>query len=193
MPTKCLCDKNGGVVVLPSEIRLFGLTAIANALKEHRSYKNYTVDVIGLVLSVSIQHERHSCYLIVDPSIPTSTCAKVRIYDIPSIEVRVRVGDIFRFNSIVIKKDFGVDLDAVSCIKRIQVPITLCEFSPSWRIPEAGPLFAKLNKTSLNLLPPNMSTPLDVIAKLEKWFDEFYPCDKVLKVSILFLFSQTQS
>ena len=219
MPTKCVCDKNGKVVSIKNNFNAavpttpsnrntnaINLVTIKDAMTLNHNIENechgakinnnIVVDLLCIVLSINYKRlqsdtaKYYTSFLITDSSLLANTCAKIHIYNDNNVaKNNISPGDVFRFNSMMIKQNYYDILQEIENDKAFATPVAkrqkaldssnknnemviICEFVSSWRHPEAGPIYVKVNDDKYNLPLNMMSTPMKQVRNLQKWYED---------------------
>jgi len=147
------------------------------------------IDIVAILLSIEVDyHNNKATFLIGDPSLPCSTCAKICLRGSRNISLivstQIKQGDILRCNSLELRK--GIDHEDFIQLRlkqeqrrrseniKDQLPTVICEFLPSWKVPEAGKIIAKIDLKDENYFGSmnKEAVTKDWITLLGKWFDD---------------------
>lgn len=174
-------------------------------LQQNAASKEDPIDIAAVVLSTDINFQSQTTTLLMgDPSLPPNTCAKVFLHGSVMlswiVSSQIKRGDLLRLNRLELKKGYCHDIFNTSeqreksykSIKQQQLPTIICEFRPSWKIPEAGNVMIKLNAGH----DPHQScihgvlTPSEWISVLQDWFQREFLNSNFSSAVSIFSFMQ---
>lgn len=164
--------------------------------EDARRRRQIPTDFVAVVLSLDMNVSRgRADFLMSDPSLPDNACVKVEIkgdgHVSRLLSDRIERGDLVRFNRLELRDDpqrrrrrqrkscehraaantgdteASLDFQDLNNFVSHQRPTIIAEFRPSWKNPEAGNVFSKINGKNFGRNGGYCDS-----SALESWFDK---------------------